>query len=159
MSVNVTTTPPLSWLGKFLGDAINAAKIIALLMSFPAISLPALDAFYMFYGKLEQALPENFLLNTAQKDIVVTKHGYESHNIAPNALKLVSGTYILVPKSHEDEVAKNMDRLIVAQGYLNPRDSPASTPPDRLVEAAVPTVSYVSLNVKVQPRSAVTKTA
>jgi hypothetical protein len=159
MSVNVTTTPPTSFLDKFLSTSIAVTKIVAPFLSFPAISLPALQAFYVFYSKLEQALPANFLLNTSQKDVVVTQQGLDNQNISMNALKLVAGTYFLVPKVHENDVAKDMDKLAAAGGYLVPKDAPSNMPSDTRIASAVPTVSYVSVNVKVQPLSAVTKQA
>ena len=157
MSVNVTTTPPTSLLDKILSTTIAATKIIAPLLSFPAISLPALQAFYAFYGKLEQAMPSDFLLNTAQKDIVVTQQGTDNENVSAKALKLLAGTYILVPKAHENEVAGEMDKLAAADGYLVPKDAPSKMTSDTRVASAVPTVSYVSVIVKVQPLSSFTK--
>ena len=159
ISVNVSTTPPTSFLDKFLSTTVQIAKVVAPLLSFPAISLPALQAFYMFYGSLEKALPENFLLNTAQKDVVVTQQGTDNNDVSMNALKLMTGTYFLVPKAHENDIATSMDKLAGAGGYLVPKDAPANTPPDSRVALAVPTVSYVSLNVKVQPYSAFSKSA
>jgi hypothetical protein len=159
ISVNVSTTPPTSFLDKYLSTTVQVAKVVAPLLSFPAISLPALNAFYMFYGALEKALPENFLLNTAQKDVVVTQQGKDNNSVSMNALKLMTGTYFLVPKAHETDLAKDMDKLAEAGGYLVPKDAPANTPPDARVDLAVPNVSYVSLNVKVQPYSAFSKSA
>jgi hypothetical protein len=159
ISVNVSTTPPTSFLDKFLSTTVQVAKVVSPLLSFPAISLPALQAFYVFYGALEKALPENFLLNSAQRDVVVTQQGTDNNSVSMNALKLMTGTYFLIPKSHENDFAAGMDKLSAASGYLVPKDAPASTPPDVRLASAVPSVSYVSLNVKVQPLSAVTGSA
>jgi hypothetical protein len=159
MSVNLTTTPPTSFLDKFLSATVAVTEIIAPLLSFPAISLPALQAFYTFYGKLEQALPSNFLLNTAQKDVVVTQQGFDNDNVSAKALKLLTGSYILVPKSQENEIASDMNKLAAAGGYLVPRDAPANMPSDTRVATAAPSVSYVSVNVKVQPLGTFSKSA
>jgi hypothetical protein len=119
MSVNVTTTPPTSFLDKFLSATVEATKILAPLLSFPAISLPALQAFYAFYGKLEQALPSNFLLNTAQKDVIVTQQGTDNNSVSVNALKLMTGTFFLIPKAHENDFATGMERAACRCGRVS----------------------------------------
>jgi hypothetical protein len=159
ISVNISTTPPLSFLDKFLSTTVQVAKVVAPLLSLPAISVTALNAFYSFYGVMEKALAENFLLNTAKKDVVVTQQGKDNNSVSMNALKLMTGTYFLVPKAHETDLAKDMDKLAATGGYLVPKDAPANTPPDARVAMAVPSVSYVSLNVKVQPYSVFSKSA
>lgn len=151
MSVNITTTPTTSLLDKILNVTIQGAKIMTPLLGFPGIALPALQNFYTFYGTLEKANPANFLLNSAQKDVAVTQQGVDNSLISANALKLVSGDYILVPKSQEEDFQKEMDKLIAQNGYVVPRDA-KGTPDDR-IKQAVPTVSYVTLSVKVQPAS------
>ena len=152
MSVNVTSTPPTSLLDKILGVTMQTTKILAPLLGFPGIALPALENFYTFYGMLEKARPENFLLNSALMDVAVTQQGADNSLISANAIKLLSGSYILVPKSQEDDLQKEMDKLVVQNGYLVERDAKGT--PDTRVAQAVPTVSYLVLNVKVQPASA-----
>jgi len=156
LSVNITTTPTTSLLDKILGATITATKILTPLLGFPAISLPALQAFYSFYGALEKANSENFLLNTSLKDVAVTQKGVESSLISANSLKLVSGTYILIPRAHEADFAKEMDKLIVQEGYLVERNAVGKLAPDDRVSQAVQTVSYITLNVRVQPASSYT---
>jgi hypothetical protein len=156
LSVNITTTPTTSLLDKILGATIAATKILSPLLGFPAISLPALQAFYSFYGALEKANSENFLLNTSLKDVAVTQKGAESSLISANSLKLLSGNYILIPKAHEAEFAKEMDKLIVQDGYVVERDAVGKLPPDERISQAVQTVSYITLNVRVQPASSYT---
>lgn len=150
--VNITTTPSTSLLDKILAVTIQATKIMTPLLGFPGITLPALENFYTFYGTLEKAEPANFLLNSAQKDVAVTQQGVDNSLISANALKLISGDYILMPRAQEDDFQKEMDKLIVQDGYLVERDSKAA--PDARIAEAVPGVSYVVLNVKVQPASA-----
>jgi hypothetical protein len=151
LSVNVTTTPLNSLLDRILGITMNAARIAAPLLGFPGITLPALESFYTFYGALERALPENFLLNSAQKDVAVTQKGADNNLISVNALKLLSGNYILLPKSQEDDFQKGMDKLVVQNGFLVERNS-TGTPDDRISQA-IPTVSYVAVSVRVQSAS------
>lgn len=152
MSINVTTAPTNSLLDRILGVTIQATRIMTPLLGFPGIALPALQNFYTFYGLLESSRPENFLLNSDQQDVVVTQQGADSSLISANALKLVSGTYILVPEAQENDFEKAMSDLVVQNGYLVEPNSKAA--PDQRIAEAIPTVSYVSLNVKVQPASA-----
>ena len=156
LSVNITTTPTTSLLDKILGATITTTRILSPLLGFPAISLPALQAFYSFYGNLERASAENFLLNTSLKDVAVTQKGVESSLISANSLKFVSGDYILIPKGHEGDFAKVMDQLIVQEGYLVEKEAVGKLPPDERISQAVPTVSYITLHVRVQPASSYT---
>lgn len=153
LSVNITTTPTTSLLDKILSTTIQATRILTPLLGFPAISLPALQAFYTFYGTIEKANPENFLLNTSIKDVAVTRKGSDSSLISASSLKLVSGDYIMVPKSQEADFTKSMEQLQVQNGYLVERNAAANIPPDERVKQAVPDVSYITLSVKVQPAS------
>ena len=122
------------------------------MLGFPGIALSALQNIYTFYGQLEQSRPENFLLNSEQQDVVVTQKGTDNSLISASALKLVSGTYFLVPKSQEADLEKEMDKLVISNNsYLVERDAKGT--PDALVAQAVPTVSYVALNVRVQAAS------
>lgn len=151
LSVNITSTPTNSPLHKVLGYVITGAKIMSPLLGFPGITVPALQSFYDFYGKVEQANPENFLLNSAQRDVAVTQQGADNSLISANALRLVSGDYVFVPKSHEADFQKSMDQLIVQNGYLVERNAKGA--PDERIDQAVDSVTYVTLNVKVQPAS------
>jgi hypothetical protein len=152
MSVNITTTPTTSLLDRILGVMIQGTKILTPLLGFPGIALPALQNFYTFYGLLEKSHPENFLLNSEQQDVVVTQQGADNSLISANAMKLVSGTYVFLPQSQENDLQKEMDKLIVQNGYLVARNSTAA--PDTRIVEAVPNVSYVTLNVKVEKASA-----
>ncbi len=151
MSVNITTTPTTSLLDRILGVTIPGTKILTPLLGFPGIALPALQSFYTFYGQLEKSHAENFLLNSEQQDVVVTQQGADNSLISADALKLVSGTYVFLPKAQENDLDKEMDKLVVRNGYLVDRNSTAT--PDIRIAEAVPTVSYVTLNVKVEKAS------
>jgi len=151
LSVNITSTPSNSPLHKLLGAIVTGAKIMSPLLGFPGITVSALQSFYDFYGKVEQANPENFLLNSAQRDVAVTQQGADNSLISANAMRLISGDYVFVPRSQEADFQKNMDQLIVQNGYVVDRNA-KGTPDDR-IDQAIDTVTYVTLNVKVQPAS------
>lgn len=152
MSINVTSTPTTSALDKILGGLIIGTKILSPLLGFPGIALPALQNFYTFYGQLEKSRPENFLLNSEQQDVIVAQKGTDNTLISASALKLITGTYFLVPKAQEADLEKDMDKLVISNNsYLVERDAKGT--PDDLIAQAVPTVSYVALNVRVQSAS------
>jgi hypothetical protein len=152
MSINVTSTPTTSMLDKVLGGLIEGTKVLSPLLGFPGIALSALQNFYTFYGQLEQSRPENFLLNSEQQDVVVTQKGTDNTLISASALRLITGTYFLVPKAQEAALEKEMDKLVISNNsYLVERG--ATGTPDVLIKQAVDTVSYVALNVRVQAAS------
>jgi hypothetical protein len=82
-----------------------------------------------------------------------TRKGAESSHVSASAIKFLAGDYILVPKSHEVDFNKDHDKLIVQNGYVIERDSVGKLSPDDRVNLAIPTVSYVTLHVKVEPLS------
>ncbi len=151
MSVNITRTPINSTWDKILAGTVQTVKIMSPLLGFPGIALAGLQSFYEFYGQLGKELTSDFLLNGSQEDVAVTQQGADNSLISANSLKLISGNYILVPKSHEDDLQKEMDKLVIQNGYLVERDSKAA--PDERVAQAIPAVSYVVLSVKVQKAS------
>lgn len=155
LSVNVTTTPPASMLDKILNVTMNVAKVLSPLMGFPAVSLPALGAFYTFYGNLEKANPHNFLINTSLKDVAVTQQGADNSNVSAQAIKLRTGYYVLIPKSQESLLTSGMSDLIVQNGYLVQRkDVGSSMAVDDRVANAVPNLTYVTLHADIKPKSA-----
>jgi hypothetical protein len=151
MTVAITSTPPKSLLHQILSGTLTATKIVAPLLGFPGIALPALQNFYTFYGLLEQAERGNFLLNSTNQDVAVTRQGADNSLISVNAMKLLTGEYILMPKSQQTDFSKDMDKLVVQNGFVVERDA-KGLPDDRLSQA-IPTVSYITLSVKVQSAS------
>jgi hypothetical protein len=151
MSINLTATPLTSLLDKIVSVVVQSGEIMAPLLGFPGITLPALQTFYTFYGQLEKSLPSDFLINGARQDVVVTQQGANSSTVSAKALKLMTGTYVLVPKAHEADLNKELANLVVQNGYLVERDSKLA--PDARVAQAVPTVSYVTLNIKIEDAS------
>lgn len=156
LSVNVTTTPKKSTLDTILTVCVNTSKVVTPLFGFPAISTLALAAFYDFYGKLEAADKNNFLLSTAQQDVVVAKQGLKVPDLDVHPLHLLNGDYILVPLIHQSEFESKMGNLTVVNGYVVEKTS-TGVLADR-VKNAITDVSYLVLSVKVQPASDVPST-
>jgi hypothetical protein len=154
LAVNITTTPTTSMLDKILGGALKVGKIVSPLLGFPAISLPALVAFYDFYGKLERADRGNFLINTSLKDIVVTQKGAISSDVSSKAIRLLGGYYVLVPTSQRSVLQDEMSNLVVQGGYLVRRkDVDSNLALQDRVKNAVPELTYVTLHANVKAAS------
>lgn len=156
LSVNVTTTPKKSALDKVLTVCLNASTAVAPLFGFPAISTLALGAFYDFYGKIEAAAKDNFLLSTTRQDVVVAQQGLNVAELDVHPLHLLSGDYILVPALHQADFEKAMSNLTPVNGMLVERSSTGALA-DR-VQSAIPGISYLVLSVKVQSASQVAET-
>jgi len=154
LSVNITTTPVTSMLDKILSTSAKVGKVIAPLLGFPAISVPALSAFAAFYGSLEKATAGNFLLATALRDVAVTQKGSGDANVSSKAMNFLSGDYILVPQAQESLLESQMDNLLIQNGYLIQRkDAGSNLSVDNRVKAAVPDLTYVTLHADVRAAS------
>ncbi|HME58758.1 MAG TPA: hypothetical protein VKF63_10505 [Terracidiphilus sp.] len=151
LNVNVTTTPKESPLDRVLKIAVATSKVIAPLFGFPAISALALEAFYDFYGKLEAAKQDNFLLTTTQKDVIVAKPGLKVTDMDFHPMFLLNGDYILVPLIHQRDFENKMSNLTLVNGFVVEKSANGILA-DR-VKSAIPDVSYLALSVKVQSAS------
>jgi len=79
---------------------------------------------------------------------------YRDPNVSVKAICLLSGYYILVPKSQEAILAAEMPNLVMQDGYLiQQKDAGSKMPPDQRVNNAVPNLTYASLHVDVKPSS------
>jgi hypothetical protein len=147
MAVNVSMVRKESLLHKILIDAQQIAGIASPFFAFPAISIPALKAVTTIYSALEQHT--SFLLNSPLTMTVATQRALDDETREVQYLPLVSGDYVLVPKVHEEELSKSMDKLDVLQGYLVDRNAPANQSPEARAGAAIPNVTYVTMRVTV----------
>lgn len=156
LSVNITTTPKKSPLDRILTVCLNTSRVVTPMFGFPAISTLALSAFYDFYGKIEAAGKDNFLLATARQDVVVAKRGLDVPDIDVHPLRLLSGDYILVPLIHQKEFESKLSSLAVVNGFVVDKNSTGALA-DR-VKSAIPDVTYLALSAKVQSASTVPST-
>jgi acetylornithine deacetylase/succinyl-diaminopimelate desuccinylase-like protein len=156
LNVNVTTTPKESTLDKVLKVATSTSKVLAPLFGFPAISTLALGAFYDFFGKMEAASRDNFLLTTTHQDVVVAKQGLKVAEMDIHPLYLLSGDYLFVPAIHQAEFESKMSNLTLVNGFAVETASDGVLA-DR-VKNAIPDVSYLALSVRVLSASEVPNT-
>ncbi|HWC96135.1 MAG TPA: hypothetical protein VG456_05285 [Candidatus Sulfopaludibacter sp.] len=152
MAVNISMVHKESLVHKILTEAQSIAGITAPFFAFPAISIPALKAVTAIYSALEQHT--TFLLNSPLTMTVATRQALDDESREPAYLPLVSGDYVLVPKAHQGELSKSMDRLDLTQGFLIDKDAPANQPPDVRASSAIPGVTYVTMRVTVAPLAA-----
>ena len=156
LNVNITTTPKESPLDKVLKVAVSTSKVLAPLFGFPAISTLALGAFYDFFGKVEAANQDNFLLSTTQKGVVVAKQGLKVAEMDIHPMFLLSGDYLLVPLIHQRDFENKMSNLTLTNGFAVEKNATGILA-DR-VKNAIPDVSYLALSVRVQSASEVPNT-
>ena len=118
------------FLDKILGVTIQATKIMTPLLGFPRVSsLSSVTELLCILYSTEKSQPQRISCSIVRSKIVaVTQQGVDNSLISVNALKLLNGDYILLPKSQEEDFQKSMDKLIVQNGYLVERD--ASGVPD-----------------------------
>jgi hypothetical protein len=147
MAINVSMVRRESIVHKILTEAQQIAGITAPFFAFPAISIPALKAVTTIYSALEQHT--SFLLNSPLTMIVATQRALDDETREVQYLPLVSGDYVLVPKIHEEELNKSMDKLDILQGFLVNKNAPSNQSPETRAAAAVPNVTYVTMRVTV----------
>jgi hypothetical protein len=153
MALNLTVPDKNSLLHKVISYGLKGAGIAAPLVSLPAISVPAIKAFTSFYQTLVQRA--SFIINSQLKDVVASYNAVDSGNMHADALKLVTGQYVIVPSSSSAAFASQMENLKMMNGYLVPKSIPDSADPLDVAKSALPGITYASLKVSVQPASEV----
>jgi len=128
---------------------LQGAGIAAPLVSLPAISVPAIKAFTSFYNILVQNA--GFIINSPLKDVVASYDAVDSGNMHADALKLLTGQYLIVPASSITAIGAQMNDLQLLNGYLVPKSIAKNADPTTVAQSALPGVTYATLKVSVQP--------
>jgi hypothetical protein len=157
LALNLTLPDRQSVLHKMISAGLQGAGLAAPLFGFPAISVPAIKAFTSFYNTLVQSA--GFIINSPLKDVVASYGAVDSGNMHADALRLMTGQYIIVPASSTAALGEQMDKLKMLNGYLVPRNSPNNADPLEVAKSALPNITYATLKVSVQPASDVTMPA
>jgi hypothetical protein len=147
IALNASIAKQESLFHKFLSNTIKVAKMVAPLVSMPAISIPALAIFTDLYGQLQQ-IPQ-FLLNSPPHDVAVTKSAIDDPDLEEGFLRLAPGEFVVVPEAHAAMVSKEMNNLHVVSGYLVRKDADPNLPVLQRAAAALPGVTYVVMKVTV----------
>jgi hypothetical protein len=149
LALNLTLPDKHSLLHKVISYGIQGMGIAAPLVSLPAISVPAIKAFTSFYNTLVQNA--GFIINSPLKDVVASYGAVDSGNMHADALKLMTGQYVIVPSSSSSAIADQMDNLKMVNGYLVPKSLANNADPMTAAQSALPGVTYATLKVSVQP--------
>jgi hypothetical protein len=149
LALNLTLPDKHSLLHKVISYGLQGLGAAAPLVSLPAISVPAIKAFTSFYNILVQNA--GFIINSPLKDVVASYDAVDSGNMHADALKLLTGQYLIVPATSKDTIAAQMDNLKMLNGYLVPKTIANNADPMTVAQSAIPNVTYATLKVSVQP--------
>jgi hypothetical protein len=152
LAVNISKAASTSMFVKALNIMMQAAKVIAPMITLPAISVPALSAFTEALSYWEDRT--RFIMAGNLTTAVATKWAFSDPDREDRYLGLLSGDYLMVPQEHTDELAKEMPNLDLVQGYLVRKDADPSLPLPARAASAVPGITYASMRVGVQPLDA-----
>lgn len=154
MALNLTLPDKHALLHKIISIGLQGAQLAAPLVTLPAISVPAIKAFTSFYNILVQNA--GFIINSPLKDVVASYDAVDSGNMHSDALKLITGEYVIVPAHSTEALSAQMEGLKMLNGYLVPKDLAANMDPTTAAKAALPNVTYATLKVSVAPATDVT---
>jgi hypothetical protein len=149
LALNLTLPDKHSLLHKVISYGLQGAGIAAPLVALPAISVPAIKAFTSFYNILVQNA--GFIINSPLKDVVASYDAVDSGNMHADALKLLTGQYLIVPASSTSAISAQMDSIKMLNGYLVPKSIANNADPITVAQSALPNVTYATLKVSVQP--------
>jgi uncharacterized membrane protein YgcG len=147
LAVNISRAPNDSGFLKVLKVMITGLKIAVPLVTLPAISVPALNAFSEAFAYWEDRT--RFLMNGNLVQAIATQQAMANPERSPTYIGLVSGDYVMVPQKHTDELASEIPNLELAQGYLVRKDADKNLPVSKRADAAVPGVTYATMHVSV----------
>jgi hypothetical protein len=154
MALNLTLPDKHALLHKIISMGLQGAQLAAPLVTLPAISVPAIKAFTSFYNILVQNA--GFIINSPLKDVVASYDAVDSGNMHSDALRMITGEYVIVPAHSTSALSAQMEGLKMLNGYLVPKDLPANADPTTAAKAALPDVTYATLKVSVAPAENVT---
>jgi len=149
LSVNVSKAGSGSVFVKALNIIMQGAKVVAPMVTLPAISVPALSAFTEALSYWEDRT--RFIMAGNLTSAVATQQAHADPDREARYIGLVSGDYLMLPQEHTDELAKELPNLDLIQGYLVRKDSDPNLPLQTRAQNAVPGGTYASMRVTVQP--------
>jgi hypothetical protein len=148
LAVNVSMlhreSPFLSVLNMLAQDTSKLAPILGL----PAISVTALTGFSKLYGYLEN---RTTFLFQARPTLAYTTQQARTTGNSTIGMNLPAGDYVLVPQAHTDDLKPYLDKLKLVKGYLVSKDAPSNSSVYEQAQSMKPDISYVTMNVGVNP--------
>lgn len=149
VAVNISRAPNDSGFLKVLKVMMTGLKVVAPLVTLPAISVPALNAFSEAFAYWEDRT--RFIMNGNLVQAIATQQAMADPEHDSRYIGLVSGDYVMVPQKHTDELASELPNLELNQGYLVRRDANKDLPVSSRAAAAIPGVTYATMHVAVSP--------
>jgi hypothetical protein len=152
MAVNVSQAAKNSMFMKVLGAMIDAGKMIAPLVSLPAVSVTAMSAFSQAFSFWENRT--QFLINGNLVNAYATKQAMDDPEIKSPAIGLIPGDYIVVAKKDTEKLQAALPQLHIFQGYLVHQDTDLNQPSYKyLADSRIPDITYATVKVGVKPLS------
>jgi hypothetical protein len=130
-----------------MSKVVNSPLVSYLpLMSFPVVGSAGLAGIKGLVGSLQgEGGQQQWILQSPPLDVTATVDGSKAF---PEALRLRSGSYIVIPKEHSAALKDQLGKLKILDGFLVPKEATSMD----VFEAAPQTaqmVSYISLQVAV----------
>ncbi len=152
LAVNISKAASNSFFVKALNVMMQGLKVVAPLVTLPAISVPALSAFTEALSYWEDRT--RFIMAGNLTTAVATQQALIDPDREDRFIGLLSGDYLVFPQVHAEELAKELPNLDLVQGYLVRKDADSNLPLPARAESAVPGITYASMRVSVQPLEA-----
>jgi hypothetical protein len=148
-SVNVSSMTKESKLHAILREGVKIGTMVSPLFGFPAISIPAAQAFTAIYSLLEEKA--SFIMSSPLMDAAATQAALSDGSFPQTYVPLKTGEYVVVPEAHTSMMASKLSQLQLNQGYVVDGTLPGNRPVDQIANDSIPDVTYVSLKLKVTP--------
>ena len=140
-----------------MSKVVNSPLVSYLpLMSFPVVGSMGLAGIKGLVGSLQaQGAQQQWILQSPPMDVTATVDGSKA---SPEALRLRSGSYIVIPKEHAAAIKDQLGKLKILDGFLVPKEATSLDVFDAAPQTAQ-MVSYISLQVAVTNTKSGTKTS
>ena len=119
LAVNVSKAGGQSMFVKALNIIMQGAKIVAPLVTLPAISVPALSAFTEALSYWEDRT--RFIMAGNLTTAVATQQALADPDREDRYIGLLSGDYLMVPQKHTDELADALPNLSLGRATWSAR--------------------------------------
>jgi hypothetical protein len=148
-SVNVSCMTKESVLHKVLRNGVKVAGMVSPLVGFPAVSVPAMQAFTAIYSMLEERA--SFIMSSPLIDAAGTQASLKDPSFPPVYVPIKDGQYVMVPLEHTDKLAEKLTQLELNQGWLVDRADKTNRPVDQKAIDTLPEVTYLTMQMKITP--------
>jgi hypothetical protein len=130
-----------------MSKVVNSPMVSYLpLMSLPVVGSAGLAGIKGLVGSLQgEGGQQQWILQSPPVDVTATVDGSKA---SPEALRLRSGSYIVIPKEHSAALKDQLGKLKILDGFLVPKEATSMDVFDAAPETAQ-MVSYISLKVSV----------